>query len=471
MNAIGLIFTLVSSAFLMALPRRLAVIPILMGALYMTLGQVLELGPLHFTVGQILVLVGILRVISKNERITGGLNGVDKVLIFWAIWLIASSVFHTSDAWVFRAGLVWKELGSYFLFRIFVQSDEDVRNIFKFMCVVLVPLAVMMLIEKGIGKNYFSILGGVREIPALRNGHLRAQGTFAHAILAGTVGATCFPMAVYLWHSYRKHAIMGLFASGGIIFASTSSGPILMLLFILFGMALYKVREYLLVIRGLTLTGIIILQAVMKDPVYFLMARIDISGGSQGWFRARLIQSSIEHLDEWWLAGTDYTRHWMATGMYANNIHVDITNHFLWIGVMGGLPLMLIFIMVLVAAFRRVGRVLRESEGATIEHSFLIWTLGAILFGHVWNFFSISLFDQSIVFLYLILASIGAIQIVQPIVDVEPKHLVGRFKQSRYLAVGLNKAKAVISNKQPCHSYSSEHLLLNGASSLIRRPI
>ena len=53
----------------------------------------------------------------------------------------------------------------------------------------------------------------------------------------------------------------------------------------------------------------------MEDPIYFLMARIDISGGSQGYFRAQLIRSLIDHLSEWWLAGKDYTRHWMASGI------------------------------------------------------------------------------------------------------------------------------------------------------------
>jgi hypothetical protein len=144
--------------------------------------------------------------------------------------------------------------------------------------------------------------------------------------------------------------------------------------------------------------------------VYFLMARIDVAGGSQGWFRAQLISAAIEHLDEWWFAGTDYTRHWMATGIHANDIHTDIVNQVLAMGVMGGLPLMALFIMVMVAAFRDVGRATRENEGASLDDRFLAWTLGALLFGHVMNFWSIYLFDQSVVFLYLVLAGIGAVQ-------------------------------------------------------------
>lgn len=409
MNAFGIAFTLVSGALLIALPRRLAPIPLLLAAAYVTRGAELEIGPAHFTVLRILVAVGFLRVVARGERLANGWNAVDRSLMVWGALLIALSVFHTSNAWILRMGLVWTELGCYFLFRVFIHDAEDVKRIFKVLCIVLVPVALLMLLEKATAQNYFSALGGYTEA-VIREGRVRARGAFAHPILAGSVGATCFGMAVYLWRSQRIPALIGLFAAGGIVFASTSSGPVMMVLFVLLGIGFWKVRRNLRAIRWLALVAILGLDLVMKDPVYFLMARIDIAGGSTGWHRARLIQSSFEHLDEWWLAGTDYTRHWMPTGIHANEIHTDITNHLLGVGVMGGLPLVLVFILVLVAAFRLAGRALRESKTAPFEQRFLIWTLGAILFGHVMNFFTISLFDQSIVFFYLILAAIGAVQ-------------------------------------------------------------
>ena len=63
--------------------------------------------------------------------------------------------------------------------------------------------------------------------------------------------------------------------------------------------------------------------------------------------RAALIESAIKHLDEWWLAGTDYTRHWMPSGIPANENHTDLTNHYIAMGVMGGLLLLLLFIWLL----------------------------------------------------------------------------------------------------------------------------
>jgi hypothetical protein len=410
MNAIGLSFTLVASALLLALPRRFAAVPLLLGVAYMTRGQELEIGPAHFTVVRLLVAVGFVRVLVRREHLANGMNAVDRWLLAWSVVLVGTSAFHASDAWVYRSGLVWTELGCYFLLRIFLSDCHDVVRVFKTTCLMLAPVAVLMLMEKATRQNAFGPLGGVNQLALVRDGLVRASGPFAHPILAGTVGATCIGMALCLWRQHRKHALLGVFGGSGIVAASTSSGPVLMAGFIALALLLWPLRRLMALIRWLFALGILALAAVMNDPVYFLIARIDITGSSQGYFRAQLIRSSIEHLDEWWLAGTDYTRHWMATGMYANNTHTDITNHILAQGVMGGLLLMFLFVAMLVAAFRGVGRALRESQAAPKHQQFVAWTLGALLFGYVVNFTSISLFDQSIVFFYLILAGIGAVR-------------------------------------------------------------
>jgi len=375
----------------------------------MTRGQVLELGPLNFPVVRLLATFGFLRVLARGERIAGGLNILDKMLIAWAVWLVVSSMFHT-DVFVFRVGMAWTDLGTYFLFRVFIREPEDVIRVFKTVGILLLPVGFLMLIEKLSGANYFASLGGVFAQASFRHGKFRAQGPFAHAILAGTVGATCFPMAIYLWKSYRKLALLGLGASGAVVFASGSSGPVMMVFATLFAMTLWKVRKWMRGILWLSLIAVLVLDVVMKDPVYFLMARIDITGGSTGWHRAALIQSALNHLSEWWSAGTDYTRHWMPTGIHANTVHTDITNHILQMGVWAGLPLVFLFVGTLVAAFSIVSKALNANRNAPDGQQFLIWTLGAILFGHVTNFFSISYFDQSIVYYYVLLAAIASFQ-------------------------------------------------------------
>ena len=74
---------------------------------------------------------------------------------------------------------------SIFLLRIFCHSIDDVVRLCRITAVLLVPLAIEMVYEILFSSNLFSVLGGVSEIPAVREGHVRAQGPFAHAILPG----------------------------------------------------------------------------------------------------------------------------------------------------------------------------------------------------------------------------------------------------------------------------------------------
>ena len=41
----------------------------------------------------------------------------------------------------------------------------------------------------------------------------------------------------------------------------------------------------------------------MKAPVWALIQRIDIVGGSSGWHRYELIDQCIKHFSDWWLMG------------------------------------------------------------------------------------------------------------------------------------------------------------------------
>jgi hypothetical protein len=413
MNVFGIIFTLVTSTLLLRLPRNWAPLPLLLAAAYITRTQQLEIGPLHFPVMRVLIAVGVLRVITNRERISGGMNSLDRIVWLWVIWDICSIAFHQSNVLVFRVGILYDIVGAYYLFRVFVRGIEDIRTVFKMVCMVFAPLAVTMLVEKLSGNNPLGLIEfGPSEV-VTTNGHFRAQGAFGHPILAGTVGAVCLPMAICFWRENRKLAMGGLATTLAIVFASGSSGPIMTAFAVMASLALWTMRSQMRTIRWLAVLVIVTLTFLMNDPVYFLMARIDITGGSTGYFRATLIQSAINHLSEWWFAGTDHTRHWMLTGITADPNHTDMTNYYLQMGVWGGLPLMLLFVWMLVIAFLRISKALRIYQRAPLYQQFLVWALGAILFGHATAFWSISYFDQTTVFLCLVLACIGSIQILQ----------------------------------------------------------
>ena len=168
MNGIGLSFTVIAGALILCLPRRLAILPLLLAAAYMTRGQALDLGGASLTVLRVLVPIGLIRVMLRGESLANGWNAIDAMMILWAVVLLGTSPWHQFGAWQFRSGLVWSDLGCYFLLRVFLAEPADVERAFKLVCLVMAPVAVFMLFEKATGTNLFGVLGGVLSLVVFR---------------------------------------------------------------------------------------------------------------------------------------------------------------------------------------------------------------------------------------------------------------------------------------------------------------
>src|ERR1019366_3695406 len=100
----------------------------------------------------------------------------------------------------------------------------------KLLALLVIPLAVLMIVEKTTARNVFSIFGGVPEFTEQREGHLRCQAAFRHPILAGTFGATSLPLFIGLWFQGRRARTLALLGgiSACVIAIAASSGTALM---------------------------------------------------------------------------------------------------------------------------------------------------------------------------------------------------------------------------------------------------
>lgn len=408
MNTFATILLIATAAGMLALPRRWAPLPLLVGACYMTNAQSIDIGPFHFTVLRVLVLIGYTRSRIRKEHLPGGLKGLDWILIIWGILMIASSNFHTplGEAFVNRLGIVYNALGFYFLIRVFCRNTEDLVRVIQILALILVPVALEMIREKSTGNNLFGFLGGVPVEVLERDGKLRAQGPFGHPILAGTVGALCMPFMIGIWRQHAVAAQVGLAACVCMISTSASSGPIMTALVAIGTVVLWRWRRFVPVLRVAFVIFYFICEMIMTRPAYFLLERIDLTGSSTGYHRAAIIEAGVTHLNEWWAGGTDYTRHWMPYGVSWSENHVDITNHYLFYGVDGGLGVMLLFIGAVWTAFKYVGQSLRLRSNAPLSETFFIWTVGAGMFAQAATMISVAYFEQSVLFLYLTLAVI-----------------------------------------------------------------
>jgi hypothetical protein len=413
MDILALIFFSVSAWVLWTVSRRWAPLVLLVSCCYMTMGQGVHLGPISLPIYRLLLAVGLFRVISRKEKLAGELNGIDKLMIAWGAWVLLASFFHEDIPGagpIYSCGVIFNLMLTYFLVRIWCRDFGELTDLIKFIAVMLVPVAAEMALEKFSGKNLFAVFGGVPLDTLIREGKLRAQGPFRHPILAGTVGAVCFPLMIAIWKNHRRHAVFGMCACVLMVFASASSGPIMSLLFGICAVCLWRFRAWTKTLRMGAFVGYLVLAVVMTKPPYFLLSRIDVTGGSTGWHRAFLIEQTFKHFSEWWLFGTDYTLKWMPDqGVGAGDgRNTDITNYYITFAVLGGLLSMLLIIAILLRAFRWVGQLVRDLPDSASEHKFVIWCLGAALFAHAATSISVSYFDQSMMFFWLTVAVISS---------------------------------------------------------------
>jgi hypothetical protein len=145
------------------------------------------------------------------------------------------------------------------------------------------------------------------------------------------------------------------------------------------------------------------LELVMKDHVWYILAKINVLAGSTGWHRANLIDQTVRHFSEWWLIGTRIERvaDW---GVFAG----DVTNQYILEGICGGLVTLVLFVWIIVVAFKTIGRSLARAKRAGDKRvSLLIWAAGASVVSHVAAFFSVSYFDQNLFNWYALLAVVA----------------------------------------------------------------
>jgi len=409
MTPAGLVFTVVMGILLIAVPRRYALLPIAASICYMTMGQTLVILGLHFPVIRILMLFGWARVLLRSEFRSFRLNALDKVIIWWVASAVVTYtlLWQTTDALTYRLGLAYNALGMYFLFRILLRSLKDVEDTIKFLAALIVPLAAAMCLEKVTGRNPFAVFGGVFEVSWVRDGVVRCQGPFGHAILAGTFAATLFPMFIGLFWLGKKSdkffAACGFIGACIIVIMSGSSGPVFTFISGALGLGFWFARRYTHVIRRGIVLVLILLSLVMKAPIWYLIAHVGVFNGSDAWHRAYLMDRAIANFGDWWLIGTKSTEKW------GPSLH-DVTNAYIEAGATGGLITMILFVAIIVYAFRLVGRSSRIAEKIHKRRTArLVWSSGASLLAHTVTYVSVTYFDQNFVNWYLLLAIISTL--------------------------------------------------------------
>lgn len=404
LNPLAFLFVMIMGFLALTVKKKYAFVPFLFITCFITSQQRIALAGLDFTMYRIFVIFYAIRSILRKEwNII--LNKLDKIFITYIIF----NIILNSILWGFSAGLVnrlgfaFEVLGIYFFAKNYIPDIKELNIIIKWLIFLSIFVALAMLFEQITRRNIFGVLGGVPNITEMREGKLRSQGAFAHSIMAGTFGASLLPLIWgYSWQRERskKLIVAGIIASVVITVTSSSSGPAITLVSALMGLFFWFYRNHMKFIFRFFVLMIVILHLVMKAPVWHLISRIDIVGGSTGYHRFLLIDATINNFASWFLVGIKSTAVW-GRGLF------DITNQYVLEAVRGGIVNLILFISFLTRSFKYIGTGVRTFHD--ISSKKYVWSLGAALFCHMVSFIGVSYFGQMLNLFYLLLAMISSI--------------------------------------------------------------
>src|SRR5712675_30733 len=423
LHPIVLVAMLIAMALIFLLPRKYIIWPFLYSAFLVPLGQSILVGGLHFFVIRIIILTIVVRMLASRFTSPTGIFGdrlgaLDAVFLVWAFCraLAGAVVFSfNSGALVYQAGFLLDAIGGFFVLRYLICDDEDIYRTLRVFATISIIIAGCMLFERVHQLDVFGLLGGVRAVPEVRNGSVRAEGPFQHEILAGTFAATLLPLFFLLWRQGKSRffAVLAAIAATVMVITSHSSTAVMAYAAAFLGICAWPLRKHMRLVRWAFVLAVISLHLVMKAPVWFLIARVDIVGGSSGYHRAMLVNDFIQHFRDWWLIGTTENARW-------GNTMWDLCNQYVAEGQLGGLATFLCFLALIYMCFSRIGTARQSVEGDR-QKEWYFWLLGVTLFSHVVGFFGISYFDQTRVSWFALLAMI--ITATAPyIVKVPVKH-------------------------------------------------
>lgn len=455
--AVAVVIVLIG-VFICFLPRHKAIVPFLLGCILIPSDQILVVAGLHFPVLRILVLFGMIRIFiirgrGKWKLFSGGMNGLDKSLVLLAVVSAVAGILllRTGQAVTFELGELYTALGTYFLLRCLIRDDEDVVRVLRSLAFIVVVLGVVMLSERLMkGWNPYTLLGGARSrnyaADMMRGGAVRAMGSFAQPIIAGTFGAVLVPLFIGLWlwkKEYRSTAIVGVAGATVMMVSSHSSTPFMGCLAGLAGLCLWPIRSAMRLVRWGIIATLVSLQLVMKSPVWHIITRFDFSGSS--YHRYQLIDQCIRHFGDWWLVGTSSNADWGWDMWDTANQYVSNAYH-------GGLLGLIFFIAIITYGFKYLAFARKAANDK--KQALFFWALGATLLAYVVSFFGISLWDQSIVGWYLLLAIISAVAVPQKAkaaVPLEPAWS-SRFASKAEVPVGLHGRERLSTAQQRVHA-------------------
>ncbi|NNC87724.1 MAG: hypothetical protein HKN82_04600 [Akkermansiaceae bacterium] len=379
--------------------RLMAALGMVAGVLFLTQGHSIDIAGSNLFPARILTYVCFLRVMFRGEFSTRALTRMDWAMVVLFSYATLMQALRGDGSVAGLAARLMDAMFGYFAFRGLLREPDELRWFLHRLLLLLGPYLLLLCVESFTHNNLFSIVGGTSEV-TLRDGHPRCYGSFRHPSLMGSLGAVFLPLfAALLWNpAWRRHGVTGLFLCLGIVGFSNSGSPVSAVLIGIIGWAMWPMRRNMRAFRWGFAGFVVLMDFLMKAPVYYLLAKFSAITGGSGWHRSYLIDVSLRHISQWWLTGMSLedTKHWFAYMLEATG-GADITNQYIAFGLAGGVLAIGLFIYLLYCAYSMLGRAMLVAQTEDSPDQFeerLVWGLGVALTVHAFNWMAITYFDQ-----------------------------------------------------------------------------
>jgi hypothetical protein len=397
MNFVSGSILLVLLSVVVLAPRRWAFVGMTAGVFFLSQAHFIMMGGVQITPLRFLEAAGFLRVIARGELSWRRLCGLDWILLVTynytaLVWLLREADYGRPLSLAFDATLC------YLTFRALIRGVDDVRWFLEAFAALLVPFTILVVYERFTNHSGFAAVGAAIS-GDFRKGVLRCQGIFRHPVLLGSVAAAFFALYVSLLLGKARRAVasLGCILCLILVVLSNSGGPLTSTAAACGGWAAWVCRRRMWWVRTAAFCLLTAISLVMKDSIWYLPFKISKVVGGTGYHRAVIMEKAWAEIGKWWLAGMPIqeTASWMPYVLFYGGS--DITNHYLLFGIHGGVMALLLFIGILVVAFRSLGRtlLLMRSSGMGRAGEYIVWGLGVALFVHSVSWIGVAYFDQS----------------------------------------------------------------------------
>jgi hypothetical protein len=403
----------------------------------------LKIGSIDFSVSRIVILV-----LHTNLAVNTGafkklrMTWLDRLVIIYFACQVIAGLSTISDVMGFLENLscVFFDIAlPYFAVRLIVTNRQKYIVFLKGIFYATVLFAVFCIFESVTGHNLLDFGRNQAHISP-RWGLDRAVATFKHPIYLGVFLAMAGGICAGLIRAAGKRKGFW-FAGVGVIFlglfSTLSSGPYIAGAFCVCVILFYRFRRSYKALLVTVAVMCLVVEVVSNRHFYEVIDRVAFSS-STAWYRTRLIEVAIFEggMSGHWLMGFGFEEPGWGP-LIDGRQYTDMVNHYLLIlcryGLLGLVPFLAIIIVAVTRLFRNYWNLRYESD------SWLIWCLGAGLFGALLSFNSVSVFGQPVNFLYIVLALCGNVPMI---ISENPNRLVLSARLRRARSQRLSTASA-----------------------------